>query len=46
MKNLFAWKVSLECKDEVGIPKTRSIILEVCLDYREEVFSSLYIRLF
>ena len=37
MKNLFAWKVSFECKDEVGIPKTRLIIFEVCLDYKEEV---------
>ena len=32
MKNLFAWKVSFECKDEVGIPKTRLIIFEVCID--------------
>ena len=33
MKNLFAWKVFLECRDEdeVGIPKTRLVIFEVCL---------------
>lgn len=46
MKNLFAWKVSLQCRDEdeVCIPNTRLIIFEVCLDYKEEVCFLIFVH--